>query len=169
MTSFDRVFACAAESIRTADKSHLEPRQVDYYANVNWARQRIDSLPRSTCSLLYVPDLPLGEFFSPKPTDNNYSDFHALDRQLKRDDERRSLIAAAATLEEGGGGREYHFIDKNRQSLPGVNTKKAVNLYFSALGCINAENVKSLGSCNTQTRDGRPTIIRINRSDFLAR
>ncbi|MDP3876517.1 MAG: hypothetical protein Q8Q50_06005 [Methylobacter sp.] len=165
----ERMRQCTAESIRTADKSHLEPLQMNYYANVDWGRQRIDSLPRSTCSLLYVPDLPLDDFFTPKPTDKNYSAFDRFERQLKTDLEIRSSNAAEVELAEGDGSRESHFIEENRQSLPVVDVKKAVNLYFSGLGCANAETVKSLGLSNTQTIAGRPAKTRINRSDFLAR
>lgn len=62
----ERIRQITAENIANADRSHLEPRpeQSGYYSCVNWERQRIDALPRSTCSLLYVPDLPLDPFFT---------------------------------------------------------------------------------------------------------
>lgn len=55
----------ALEMSALADKSHLEPPpQRSLAERVNWERQKLDSLPRSTCSLLYVPDLPLHPFFT---------------------------------------------------------------------------------------------------------
>lgn len=171
MISPDRIRRLVAQNLLTADFSHLEPPPVkddSLSSRVNWARQRIDSLPRSTCSLLYVPDLPLGAFFQPNPNDKNYIDFAAIQRQQKRDAERTSLIRAAGVPAGWDGSPEYHFIEKNRQALPAVNVKKAINLYFSGSDGSSPETVEKFGFCNTQTIAGAPAQIRINRRDFLA-
>jgi hypothetical protein len=61
----DRIRQIALEHSAMSDNSHLEPPKPRSLSEcVNWDRQRTDSLPRSTCSLLCVPDLPLHPFFN---------------------------------------------------------------------------------------------------------
>ncbi|MFI3156779.1 MAG: hypothetical protein QX199_11545 [Methylococcaceae bacterium] len=98
-----------------------------------------------------------------------YTDFEASAYQQKREAETKLSIEAVAGPEGFGCGTEDRFNAKKPQALRSIDTKRAINLYISGLDGSSPETAENVWFSNTQTRDGRPTLLRINKTDFLAR
>jgi hypothetical protein len=170
LTAKERIRKLHADSLLNSDSSHLEPPakvETSYYSRVNWKRQREISRPSSTCSLLCVPELPLGDFFTSKPTDSDFIDFEADARLQRRAYSNNAQLRA--TVAGGGGSAQFDFIEKNRQSLPVRIPKRAEILHLLALDGESPGMAKKFGLYNIQTIAGAPAKIAINRRDFLAR
>lgn len=169
------------QSLLTVDRSHLEPvplvasytepQYIDYRA-LDRAQQRLTKhladLEARGLYRVYSPDLDAYVLSTQPPRNNQNLGFSGVVvRQNHLDAEINSNCRATGLAEDGSA--EFHFIEKNRHSLPVTHTKKAINLHFSGVTGESPEMAEKFGFCNTQTIAGRPAKIDIQKSDFLTR
>lgn len=169
------------QSLLTADRSHLEPlpmvesfpqtQHIDYRA-IDRAQQRLTKhladLAARGLYRVYSPDLDAYVLSTHPPRNNpNFGSSGAVGTQKHLDAEINSNFRATVLAEDGSP--EFHFIEKNRHSLPVTQIKKAINLHFSGVTGESPEMAENVWRSNTQTIAAIEAVLPINRCDFLAR
>lgn len=163
------------QSLLTSDRSQLEPKPPFTAIEYVHTHQRDERyLSRSTCSLQFVPDSPGYWYWRPVQIDRTLIDLR--ERCQARFLARQKELAANGIFLVLDISKNFYFWSAKPQSLPkqphslpvktAENEKKAC---FLPVAQESRKTAKNVWVSNTQTRDGRPTKIDINRSDFLAR
>jgi len=167
------------ESLLTLDDSRLFPasKAVDprRFGNIDLlTRTRVHQRLIEREKLLAAADIEIVfdeslDAFVWRTKPNNRPFVHSVESDRQSECEFEQKSKNCATTPEGEGSAIFHFIEKNRHSLPVIFVQNEKNSCFWGLARNTPRKPKSLGSCNTQTNAGRPAKIRITRSDFLSR